>query len=132
MENKMQKIILTKINMGGSYRRNGGQRWTAQIDGKFIKWKKIIDGDDHILPLREAVLDLQSKFGVDVEIEVRAFVDPMTGYRDVPVHLYIENYGNVSHLRQEIIDYHEKQVDKIKREIVKGKEEFPFLMFGEE
>jgi hypothetical protein len=128
-----KKVILTKLKLGGNaFSKDGGQRWAAQVDGKFVKWKQLID-DDEILALREAILDLHKHFGFDAEIEVRAFVDPQTGYKDIPVHLYIESYGNVTNLRQEILEYREDQAKKeLKQKIVKVKAEFPFLMFGED
>jgi|APSaa5957512622_1039677.scaffolds.fasta_scaffold226983_1 hypothetical protein len=127
-----KKIILTKMNLGGGvFSKNGGLRWTAQINGKFIKWKKMIDTDE-ILALREAILDLHSKFGNLSEIDVRDFVDHKTGYSDIPVHLYIESYGNVKHLRQDIIEYREKQADEAIQKVIKGKDEFPFLMFDKD
>ena len=114
-----------------SRHQESGLRWIAQIDGKFIQWKKLIIDDDEILALREAIIDLQDKFGFLTEIEVRAFVYPTTGYKDIPVHLYIENHGNVENLRQEVLDYREEQM-KVKQKTINEKDDFPFLMFDKD
>ena len=108
-----------------------GPRWTAQVDGIFIKWKKMIDGDE-ILALREAVIELQGKFGVDANIDVRAFIESKNCYKDIPVQLYIEHYGcNLENLRQEILEIREKEIEKVKKELKKNND-FPFLMFGKD
>jgi len=132
--NEQVKIILTKMDLTGGRRRpldEIGPRWTAQVDGKFIKWKKMIEGDE-ILALREAILDLHSQFGNLAEIDVRAYVSLETGYKDIPVHLYIESYGrNLADMRQCIVNYREEQIKKINQD-AKGKKDFPFLILDEE
>jgi len=133
---KQTEIYLTKIIVpGSSYSPNGGPRWTAQINGKFIAWRYKITEGEELLCLREAVLKLQEEFGSDADIIVKLYINSEIGYKNVPVEFYIENFDmDVFWFRRGLIEYQEQKVKEEKVLKLKSStaKDFPFLMLDEE
>ena len=133
---KQTKIYLVKVTISGSpYSPNGGPRWTAQIDGKFLPWKYKIIEREELLCLREAVLELQNQHGSDVDIFVREYIDPQVGYKNIPVEFYIEHFDmDGAWFRKELLEHQEQKIkaEKTLKQKLSTTKDFGFLMLDDE